>query len=542
MMVDFQDAAAHLTAVIEQQIQSLNLPGLAIGVTDRERTLFVGNYGFAHCEAQQVVTPQTLFQIGSISKSFASIVLLQLQEQGLLNLDDPVSNFLPWFQIQTEYAPFTLRQLMSHTAGIIMGTDATQSAYTEAWGLRWTKTAAPPGEIFHYSNSGYKILGLVIQAVLKQNLADILQARILTPLGMFETEPAITHAIRPRLAVGYEPFYDDRPLPRGGKLAPAPWIESDTADGSISSTAADMCRYLRALLNRAAGLLTSNSFEQLIQPLIPTSDELHGEHYGLGLSTRLVDGHHVIGHSGGMVGYTADMIADLDSGLGVVVLSNGPGNPETVSQYTHKLLRAAQERADDPYIPFPDLYHVENAHQYAGQYRCGEKTFTLVSRQNHLFLEDEGDTIRLEPQGEETFLVPHPSFQFFLMRFERDQNSQNEQESPIIAAFHGPERYLHSRFQGRNTFEIPREWSAYTGHYRAHNPWLTNFRVVIQKDALVLIGQWEAFQPLHQTAPGTFRVGSEPHSPEFIIFDLVIDGKAMRANLSGGVYCRTFTP
>ena len=541
-MVDLQGAFDRLNATIERKIQALNFPGLAVGITDRKRLLFVGQYGLANRDIQKPVTAETLFQIGSISKSFCSIILLQLQEKGLLSIDDPVTKHLPWFKIQSQYPPITLRHLMSHTAGIIMGADQSPAAFNEAWSLRHTHATAPPGEMFHYSNSGYKVLGLVLQTILKRDLADILRSRIFIPLKMTATEPVITNAIRLRLATGYEAFYDDRPLPRGGRLAPATWFESDTADGSISSNAADMCRYLRCLLHRGQNLLHPESFDQIIAPVIPTGDDLHGEHYGLGLSTRQIEGHQVIGHSGGMVGYTADLLADLDAGLGVVVLTNGPGDPEKISQYSLGLIRAAVEEQDFPEFRLTDPGWIENGEDYAGQYHCGSKEFTITSHGEQLTLEFEGDSILLEHCRPDVFLVPHPAFELFPLRFGRMAGTEGKDKTPIIEAFHGPDWYIHSRYQEETSLEIPPEWQGYAGHYRSYNPWLSNFRVMVQKDSLVIIHQWDTEEPLRQIGPGCFRVGTDPQTPEFIQFDLIIDGKAMQANLSGGVYYRTFTP
>ena len=95
---------------------------------------------------------------------------------------------------------------MSHTAGIITGSDETVSAFTEAWNLRHTKATAPPGEMFHYSNSGYKVLGLVLEAVLEQDISTILRERIFTPLGMSASLPDIPQQNRHRLAAGYAPY------------------------------------------------------------------------------------------------------------------------------------------------------------------------------------------------------------------------------------------------------------------------------------------------------------------------------------------------
>ena len=543
ILAELQGALERLNSTIERQMQALNHPGLAIGVTDHQRLLFVGNYGQANRESGQPVTPETLFQIGSIGKSFTSIVLLQLQEQGLLSIDDPVTRYLPWFEVQSDFAPITLRHLMSHTAGIINGTEATQSAVTETWNLRTTRATTPPGDIFRYSNCGYKALGLVLQAILSQGMADILSEHIFVPLGMNHTEAVITNTNRSLLAVGYEPFWDDRPLPSCGKLAPATWFETDTADGAICSNAADMCRYLRALLNRGEYLLTSESFNQLTQPLIPTGDGLHGEQYGLGLCIQQVDGHQIVSHSGGTVGYTANLIADMDAGLGVIALTNGPVGPEKISQYALSLVRAALEGRELPEFPSVDPYQVTNAEAYAGHYHSAHKEFSIRAQGEHLYMEFEGDSIQLESRPPDRFLVPHPAFERFLLRFAGESDPDNKNEIQINEAFHGSDWYIRDHYQGEVSFAIPPEWHMVTGHYRAYNPWLTNFRVLIQKDSLVITHQIEDDEePLYQTGPGIFRIGSDPRSPEFIHFDVFIDGKAQQAILSGGAYCRIFTP
>lgn len=541
-MADLQGALKRLNATIERKIHALNYPGLAIGITNRERLLFVGNYGLANRDAQQPVAPKTLFQIGSISKAFTCIVLLELQERGLLCIEDPVTKYLPWFEIQSEYAPITLRHLMSHTAGIITGIDETSSAFTEAWSLRRTHLTTPPGERFHYSNSGYKVLGLVLQTILDQPFAEILQQRLLTPLGMNASEPAITQSMRPRLAVGYDGYFDDRPHPRGGFLAPVPWLESNTADGSISSTAEDMCRYLRILLNRGAGLLMPESFEQLIQPVIPTGDGLHGEHYGLGLFIQNIEGHFVIGHSGGMVGYLAHLLADLDAGLGIITMTNSPYSPETITHQAWEMLISAMDGLEDPEIPDVDPYSVENIDDYVGQYFSGEKTFSLTGKGRRLYLEFEDEAVCLEPVTPDVFLVPHPEFELFLLYFRRNENSESDEKAPITAAHHGSDVYLRNAVSISTNPEYLPEWRAYPGHYRSYNPWFSNFRVVQRRGKLILIEPKGSEEPLYPIEQGLFRVGEDPHSPETIRFEAFIDGQAMFAYLSGGAYCRTFTP
>ena len=531
-MIALESAFQRLSESIEKQLPIFNAPGVAIGITNREKILHASVHGLANADKWKAVTPKTLFQIGSISKSFTSILLLQLQEQGLLNIDEPVSTYLPWFDIQSNHAPITLRHLMSHTAGIITGSFSATSAYTETWTLRHTKATAAPGEYFHYSNSGYKVLGVVLETILGQSFGEILHKHILRPLGMNTTTPVIRNAERGQMAVGYNPFYDDRPLPAGGLLAPATWLESDTADGSICSTAEDMCVYLRALLQNGAGLLAPQSFEKMVKPFLATNDGLHGEHYGLGLFTQEINGRRIIGHSGGMVGYTADMLADMDSGLGVIVLTNGPAQPQKISRYALDLLHAALQGDDLPDFP-SDLTKLDDA--CLGRYASAEKSFTLTMEDERLAFGFGSATVPVQPLSPDSFLVPHPDFELFPIRLRRE-NGQ------VTGATYGGERYVREGYPQKVSSPHPPEWDAYPGHYRSHNPWFSNFRIVLRDGLLVFIEPNGEEAGLHHVELDLFRIGDEPFSPEFIRFDVVLDGKAMRAVFSGGVYSRIFTP
>jgi CubicO group peptidase (beta-lactamase class C family) len=327
-MTTLKAAYEALDAYIDQNLKTMNVPGMAIGLTDHEKLLCVSTYGFSNLAAGSPVRPETLFEIGSISKSFACTVILQLQEEGRLNVHQPVITYLPWFQVQSRFEPITLHHIMTHTAGLIGGGDAMVGSQSEVWALREIETSVPPGSFFHYSNVGYKVLGLILERLLNQSIAEIFCERLFEPLGMTQSQPVLTHNTRRTLAVGYEPFYDDRPLPPGGLLAPATWLEGDSPDGAISSSVVDMAAYMRMLLNRGRGpngfLLPKQNFDLLTQCAVQPDDGYHGEFYGYGLNVGVKDGSFCIWHGGGMVGYRSTMKLDMENGLGVIVLTNGP--------------------------------------------------------------------------------------------------------------------------------------------------------------------------------------------------------------------------
>lgn len=530
----FQSAIQCLEEFIAHNHQALNSPGIAIGITDRESLLHMGAFGYANLDAQTPVHPDTLFEIGSISKAFTSIVLLRLQSLGLLDIYKPVIHYLPWFSVQSSYPPITLHHLMSHTAGIVMGLDATVSAYTETWNLRETEVGAPPGTYFHYSNGGYKILGLILQRLLGQSTCEILREQVLHPVGMHASLGAITNADRENLAVGYEPYHDDRPLPFAGRLAPAAWLETDLMDGSICSTAVDMCAYLRMLLNRGGDLLSEKEYEQLIQPVIATGDDLHGEGYAYGLVVEHNDRNLLIGHSGGMVGYTASVLADLDDGFGVAVLTNGHGDTETIALYALRLFQAAHTGDNPQTVTLPDLYRVERASSYVGDYSSGDRVISIIAPEKRLWLEIDGEVVPLEPHGKKGFLANHPDYDKFLFYF-RSKNGK------IVDVCHGSDCFSRLGINAAEVLPCPPSWRPYPGHYRAYNPWFSNFRIVSRKGNLIHISPSGSEEPLCPLDSNLFRVGEDPRSPERLRFELIIDGQAQQANFSGGAYSRTFT-
>ncbi|HSJ52484.1 MAG TPA: serine hydrolase domain-containing protein, partial [Anaerolineae bacterium] len=333
-----QKTLEHLDLFMEEQMAAAGTPGMAVALTDRQALLHVAARGLADVAAGRPVEPGTLFEIGSISKSFTAIALLQLREAGLVDLHRPVRHYLPWFHVppgpglagRAGTEAITLHHLLTHTAGIVTGTDFSTEGRYEVWSLRDTEATTPAGTFFHYCNVGYKALGVVLEEVLGRCYDEIIVERILRPLGMEASEAVITHDTRRRLAVGYEPLYDDRPFHPGRPLAPAPWLETGTGDGSIASTPADMAAYVRLLLNRGRGpggrILSKESYGLLAgrHVPLPESDAERNEFYGYGLNVGLEDGHTVLSHSGAMVGYYGAIAADLEAGLGAAALCNGP--------------------------------------------------------------------------------------------------------------------------------------------------------------------------------------------------------------------------
>jgi CubicO group peptidase (beta-lactamase class C family) len=518
-----------LRAYVSERLELQAFPGLSLAITDRHGILASESFGYADLAARQPVAPTTLFEIGSIGKTFTSVALLQLREEGLIDLDAPVTRYLPWFEVRSEHDPITLHHLLTHTAGIVTGPDLSSDSRFDVWALRESETGSPPGKRFHYSNVGYRVIGCVLEDVTGKPYAEIVGERILEPLGLDAAEAAITSETRKRLAVGYERWYDDRPARRRDPFVPAPWVETGTADGAQATTAEDLAAFLRVFLNEGEPLLSAESFGLMGRPVTARNNDWS---YGYGLMVGKQDGRSLVGHGGSMPGFSSTMLGDLTAGIGVAVLVNGPDEGDLTEEVARVALDLYRDSKRPPELP--DLLAVENAADFAGSY-SGARELTLVADGGRLALEHAGARVPLEPRGDDRFLVDHPDFALYLLVFERVNGA-------VVAAWHGEDVYRREDLVAPPSDEPPPEWRAYTGHYLAYNPWLSNFRILLRRDRLVLAWPWGPQDALAPLDGGSFRVGEEEWSPERLGFDAVVDGKALRANLSGCDYYRVTAP
>jgi D-alanyl-D-alanine carboxypeptidase len=372
-----------------RQMKAERVPGLVLAVTDRNNLIRVSTYGYADMKTKRPIMPDTLFEIGSISKSFTAIALLQLREQGKFDPQQPITRYLPWFSIHSNYRPITGHEIMTHTAGLPRDRDDVPSSLYQAAGVRDRWTGYEPGKYFAYSNIGYQIMGYVLQEITGKPYSETVRAHILQPLGMDHSDAVFTNDTYKRLAVGYAPLYDDRPYNPAGPLIPATWQEYAAGDGSIVSTAPDMAAYMRMLLNHGAGhngrIISEESWKLLTQQAVKVPGE-ENTYYGYGISSREVEGHHYIGHSGGMIGYSSRIEGDLDAGLGVVAFENAPLGPDDIASFALKVLRATQEGRVLPQLP-EEAPLIQDAAEYAGTYvATNGRSFVVTNNGGQLSL------------------------------------------------------------------------------------------------------------------------------------------------------------
>ncbi len=523
-------------AFLEHRLPLMHAGGVALAVTDSDEILGVVIRGFADARSGAPVRPKTRFQIGSISKSFAAIVALQEVEAGRLDLHAPITDTLPWVEIPQPFGPITMHHLLSHTAGLATGLEDTLEGTGAAWNLRRLTPGFAPGERFWYSNDGYKLVGVMLEHVAGQPIHELIRERILSPLGMTSTTAAITNDSRADQATGYTTMFDDRPPHREHPLVEARWIVGNTADGSIVSNVIDMSAYVRMLMNRGRGVLSPGAFATLTTPVI--RGELEGFSYAYGLNVS--DDRRIVRHSGGMPGFTALMVCDMEAGLGCTVLVNGSGDRSEPATFALDAVAAALASNPLPEVTTPpDPTVTTDAAGYAGAYR-GDRELTLAAEGERLVLREGEIEVVLEREEGDSFLVPHPDLGRFHLRFGRDAQGR------VVEAFHGGDWFGGEGYAGPEPPQAPAGWQEFTGHYRGPGLWEPTFRIVVRSGQLLKISPNAETEETELTlvplADGSFRVGAEGWRPDRLSFDAIVEGKAQRALYNGVAWHRTFEP
>jgi D-alanyl-D-alanine carboxypeptidase len=528
-----QPVFARLDEYIARHMRETGAPGLTLALANRDGLIRVSTYGFADMKAGLKVVPETLFEIGSVSKSFVGLCLMQLRDEGKLDLHKPIVEYLPWLKINSKFAPITTHHILSHSAGLPGAPLLLDALLGELW------TAYEPGKRFLYSNTGYNILGFLIEAIDKRPFADAMRDRLLKPLGMTASFPIITDDSRRLMAVGYEPLAAGKPFPARGTLAEAQWVEVDIAAGSVASTPADMVKYIRMLLNLGAlpkgRLISEESFRLFTSAVINSPFRGEPASYGYGLWVSDIEGHTRLRHTGGMVAFSSSLDADVTSGIGAFasVNANLRGyRPVAVTRYAVDLFNASLAGKSLPAAPPPPppVDEVTNAADYAGTYTSSEdqKKLELVAEGNKLILVHGGVRTVLERAARDLFIVKHPAFDTFLLGFERE-------DQKVTEAYYGDTSYEKS--PKPRTIIGNNEWRSFVGHYYSDSPWYGDCRIVLRRGQLY----WDGVQVLVPRPDGKFGLG-DPDGPDWVSFESVVAGRAMRLNLSGIIFRRAFTP
>jgi CubicO group peptidase (beta-lactamase class C family) len=376
----------------------------AVVVADSDRTL---------CEASYGAPRDALWPIASIGKGFAAVIALQLADEGAIRLGDPITSALPWFAVRGGDHGITWHHLLTHSSGIVASSDLAPASGFDAIALRDTALGFEPGGHRHYSNAGYRVIGVALEAVTGRSYGELVQRRVLDRLGLRAAAPTTTHALRPRVPPGAAPPFDDRPwLPEHG-LVPAPWVEAAEADGCSCCTAAELVEFARALWRADPVLLSPAGHAAMREPHPPDEPPAYG--YGLELDAR------GFGHGGDMLGHVSHMRVDVDAGLAVAAFASGLGGARSLGEAALAIAAgsapAALEPLDTPPALADDGSGGAAQRRCVGRFRCHNPwlpTFAVAARAGALVLGtdwlDGSERLPLTPAGAAGFRVGEPAW------------------------------------------------------------------------------------------------------------------------------------
>jgi CubicO group peptidase (beta-lactamase class C family) len=301
---------------IKNQMERHRIPGVALKVIQDGKTAKTAAYGLANLELNVPVSPETVFEIGSITKQFTAAGILLLAQEGKLSVDDNISKYLS--DTPEAWKNITIRHLLTHTSGIksYTGLDGfqlwrhvTQAQFIQAIGAQPMEFQS--GQSWKYCNTGFNLLGYIIENVSGMNYWDFMSRRIFQPLGMLVTTNRLPSLIIPRRAAGYEQTNQV-------------WINRDYdltdvfSAGAIVTTVGDLAKWNASL--DGEGLLKTASKEQMWSPVRLNNGKTRN--YGFGWSLGEVEGHKNIGHSGSTSGFSASIQRFPNDKLAVIILTN----------------------------------------------------------------------------------------------------------------------------------------------------------------------------------------------------------------------------
>jgi len=315
---------AAIDAFVRAQMRANNIPGLALAITHGKAILHIRGFGTAG--KNRKVTPRTPFFIGSLSKSFTALAIMQLAEKDKIAIDSPVQTYLPWFEVgdKNASAQITVRHLLNQTGGLAGGLkenlpqDADMETAVRA--LRNLQPTNTPGAKFQYFNLNFSILGLIVEKVSGKSYEDYVRANILEPLEMKRTFFSKEAAQKAGLAEGYSMIM--------GFAVPAEqqYYKFLVPGAFLFSTAEDLAHYLIAQGNEGNyGNISVLSPEGIAEMHRPVKDI--GSPYAMGWYAVERKGHRLIHHPGNLDFFRTEAMLVTDDGYGVVMLINQNNNP-----------------------------------------------------------------------------------------------------------------------------------------------------------------------------------------------------------------------
>jgi serine beta-lactamase-like protein LACTB len=509
---DFSAAVATTRSLASEITSSGLLPGLSIALVDGQRVAWAEGFGFADLDRRTPASPATAYRVGSISKLFTAIALLQLVERGKVDLARPLAEYLPDLGIENPFlagaGPVLLRQVPSHVAGLprepAIGSYFDGSGATPADALRSVRGATlvhPPGRVLKYSNLGVSLLGSVIERASGETYSAYQEKHVLGPLGMRSSAFTREARIAAVAATGYMQNRDRT-------LWPAPTFELGTiAAGNLYSTVEDLARFARML--HAGGeiegrkIIEASTLERMFEKQFPEAGS-----FGIGFVVGERFGEKSVEHSGAVYGFSSSFICLPGAKLTAIILANEDVAMGPLRRLAGRLIGGAlaARRGEAP-PPEPPAGPVDLARFPAGPlvFRSdapsprGASRIEIRVEGGHAVLVIEGHAVRLAGTGSDAFITRDRLLEGVPVVLERGS------DGVVTAVTFDKVRF--AAFDPSKAPPAPGGWEPLTGHY---GPSYLPVKVRVREGRLV--AECETFE--YELVP---RPAGQPGvDPEFV--------------------------
>lgn len=522
---DYGPAIDAILAAARAELAASGLPGMIMALTDDEGFSATLCIGWADLTARIPVGPDHLFEIGSISKSLTALALWRLAAEGRIDLGAPIARYLPQGLVPPE--PISTLQLLDHVSGL--PNFAAIPPHTPD-GRLWV--GPKPGARFYYSNTGYELAGLIIDAVAGRPHPEVIRETVLRPIGMKHADAHIRYAHRPHMATGYVARTDLTPM-FGAPLVEGSWTEESMAAGAVVATADDMAAYLRYViaLGRGAGgpLFPDATAKALLADSVEARDI--GGRYSSGFMRLAIDDRPTLHHTGGMLLFSSSFDVDAPAGVGAFASINGilaEHRPTGVTAFAVRALRAVRE--GKPLPPAPDPFaprRVAKPDRFAGRWVAADGRSLEIRKSvggTGADLVVEGRTGRLESIGG-MLMTDLPGYTAFAFEFSA---SSKAEDAPLDRLWYSDRLYARDAAPAPRP-AAPARLRLLAGGYRAPNRWVGDFDVVIRDGGLAIPG----LGALVEDKRGFWRTAEDKEGQERFLFDTLIAGRPYRMLFSG---------
>jgi len=389
----YRQVAERLERIIQHEMAAKGLPAFSISLVDDQDIVWAKGFGKADPDANIPATAETVFRIGSVSKLFTDIGIMQLVEIGEMDLDVPVTNYLPHFRPKNPYdKPITLRQLMSHRSGLIREPPVGNYFDTTEPSLAETIASVNPTELVYepetktkYSNAGIAVVGLVLEETQREAFPKYLKQAVLAPVGMTNSSFAPEEAVTSKLAKAYMWTMD-------GQTFAAPTFELGMAPcGCMYSTVIDLSLFLSTLFNGGQGLqgrmLRPETLEKMWTPQYAQPGAKQG--YGIGFGIDELERQRRIGHGGAIYGFATQLYGLPDAKLGVAAVATMDAVNTVVGRiasHALELMLAVKDSKPLPEMTLSEPMDPELVKNLAGRWTSEEGHFDLFERDGKLYV------------------------------------------------------------------------------------------------------------------------------------------------------------